>query len=65
MPLSARLLTGSAARQEADIRKAEAAAEREEFDLQVKKGRYIRRDQVYAELAARAVTLSSGAQDGL
>ena len=47
-------------KEEADIRKAEAAAEREEFDLQVKKGRYIRRDQVYAELAARAVTLSSG-----
>ena len=47
-------------KEEADIRKAEAAAEREEFDLQVKKGRYILREQVYAELAARAVTLSSG-----
>lgn len=47
-------------REEADIRKAEAAAEREEFDLAVKKGRFIARDQVYAELAARAVTLSSG-----
>lgn len=41
-------------------RKAEAAAEREEFDLAVKKGRFIAREQVYAELAARAVTLSSG-----
>lgn len=47
-------------KEEADIRKAEAAAEREEFDLAVKKGRFIAKDQVYAELAARAVTLSSG-----
>ena len=47
-------------KEEADIRKAEAAAEREEFDLAVKKGRFIAREQVYVELAARAVTLSSG-----
>lgn len=47
-------------REEADIRRAEAVAEREEFDLQVKKGKFIPREQVYQELAARAVTLASG-----
>ncbi|WP_297829133.1 hypothetical protein [uncultured Desulfovibrio sp.] len=47
-------------KEEADIRKAEAAAEREEFDLAVKKGRFVPREQVHLELAARAVTLSSG-----
>lgn len=47
-------------KEEADIRKAEAAAEREEFDLAVKKGRFVPREQVHLELAARAVTLASG-----
>lgn len=47
-------------KEEADIRKAEAAAEREEFDLAVKKGKFVPRDQVHLDLAARAVTLSSG-----
>lgn len=46
-------------KEEADIRKAEAAAEREVFDLAVKKGRYILKEQVHLELAARAVALSS------
>lgn len=46
-------------KEEADIRKAEAAAEREAFDLAVKKGRYILKEQVHLELAARAVTLAS------
>lgn len=46
-------------REEADIRKAEAAAEREVFDLAVKKGRYILKEQVHLELAARAVALAS------
>lgn len=47
-------------KEEADIRKAEAAAEREEFDLAVKKGKFVPREQVHLELAARAVTLASG-----
>ncbi len=47
-------------KEEADIRKAEAAAEREEFDLAVKKGRFVPRELVHLELAARAVTLASG-----
>lgn len=46
-------------KEEADIRKAEAAAEREVFDLAVKKGRYVLKEQVHLELAARAVTLAS------
>lgn len=46
-------------REEADIRKAEAAAEREVFDLAVKKGRYILKEQIHLEFAARAVALSS------
>lgn len=47
-------------KEEADIRKAEASAKREEFDLAVKMGKFVPRDQVHAELAARAVTLSTG-----
>ncbi len=47
-------------KEEADIRKAEAAAEARTFDLAVKKGRYVLKDQVHLELAARAGTLSSG-----
>ena len=47
-------------KEEADIRKAEADAEARTFDLAVKKGRYVLKDQVHLELAARAGTLSSG-----
>lgn len=47
-------------KEEADIRKAEASAKREEFDLAVKMGKFVPKDQVHAELAARAVTLSTG-----
>lgn len=47
-------------KEEADIRRAEAAAKREEFDLAVKTGRYILREDVYHELAVRAVTLREG-----
>ena len=47
-------------KEEADIRKAEAAAEREEFDLSVKKGKFVPKSEVHLELAARAVTLSAG-----
>ncbi len=45
-------------KEEAEIRKLEAAAKREEFDLLVKMGRYVPREQVHLELAARAVILS-------
>lgn len=46
-------------KEEADIRKAVAAAEREEFDLAVKKGKFVPKEQVHLELAARAVALAS------
>lgn len=46
-------------REEADIRRAEAQAAKEEFNLNVKKGLFIPRDTVHAELAARALTLSA------
>ena len=52
-------------KEEAEIRKIEAAARREEFDLSVKMGRYIPREQVHLELAARAVTLSLGLKTAL
>lgn len=47
-------------REEHEIRRLKAVADREEFDLAVKKGRYVPRDEVHAGLAARAVTLSAG-----
>lgn len=47
-------------KEEADIRRAEAAAKREEFDLAVKMGKYIPKEQVHLELAARAVALAAG-----
>lgn len=47
-------------KEEADIRRAEAAAKREEFDLAVKIGKFVPREQVHLELAARAVTLAAG-----
>ncbi|MDE7063908.1 MAG: hypothetical protein K2O70_00330, partial [Desulfovibrionaceae bacterium] len=47
-------------KEEADIRRAVAAAEREEFDLAVKKGKFVPKEQVHLELAARAVALASG-----
>lgn len=46
-------------KEEAEIRRLKASAERAEFDLAVRKGEYVARDTVYLELAARAVTLSS------
>ncbi len=47
-------------KEEEEIRRIRAVADKEEFDLQVKKGRYILKEQVHLELAARAVTLASG-----
>lgn len=47
-------------KEEEEIRRLRADADGREFDLQVKKGRYILKEQVHLELAARAVTLASG-----
>lgn len=47
-------------REEEEIRRIKATADKEEFDLAVKKGRYVQKEQVHLELAARAVTLASG-----
>lgn len=47
-------------REEAEIRRTEAVAKREEYRLDVEMGKFIPREQVYQELAARAVTLASG-----
>ncbi len=51
-------------KEEADIRRAEAAARREEFNLEVAMGRYIRREEVYVELAGRAVALRDALKNG-
>ena len=59
-----KLATDAARRQrekeEHEIRRIKNAADREEFDLKVKQGKFIARDAVYQELAARAVALSAG-----
>lgn len=59
-----RMATDAARRQrekeEHEIRRIKNAADREEFDLKVKQGKFIARDAVYQELAARAVALSAG-----
>lgn len=47
-------------KEEADIRKAEAQAASEEFNLAIKQGEYVPRGEVDVALAARALTLSSG-----
>lgn len=44
-------------KEEADIRKAEAQAKREEFNLSVAQGKYLPREQIAMELAVRAVAL--------
>lgn len=52
-------------KEEADIRKAEAQAKREEFDLAVKMGQFVPKERVHLELAARAVTLSTSLKASL
>lgn len=47
-------------KEEEEIRRISAIADKEEFLLAVRKGQFIPREQVHLELAARAVTLSSG-----
>ena len=58
-----KLATDAARRQrekeEQEIRRIRAVADKEEFILKVKQGQYISRDDVYQELAARAVALSA------
>ena len=51
---------GQRRKEEADIRKAEAQAASEEFNLAIKQGEYVPRSEVDVALAARAMTLSSG-----
>ncbi|MEG2173808.1 MAG: hypothetical protein RRY29_11220, partial [Desulfovibrionaceae bacterium] len=50
---------------EQEIRRIAAVADREEFTLQVKKGEFVPKSKVHLELAARAVTLSSGIKTSL
>ncbi len=47
-------------KEEEEIRRIKAVADKEEFDLAVKKGKFVAKEQVHLELAARAVTLSAG-----
>ena len=58
-----KLATDAARRQrekeEQEIRRIRVAADKEEFILKVKQCQYISRDDVYQELAARAVALSA------
>lgn len=46
-------------REEADIRKAEASAARDELKLAVEMGKYLPKDDVYMELAVRALALQN------
>lgn len=52
-------------KEEADIRKAEAQARREEFNLAVAQGKFIPREQVAGEMAARAVALRDGLKNAM
>lgn len=47
-------------KEEAEIRKLQADADLRELELSVRRGKYILRDDVYLELAGRALALSSG-----
>lgn len=63
-PLADKVADRMRRKEEADIRRAEAAARREEFNLEVAMGRYIRREEVYVELAGRAVALRDALKNG-
>ena len=52
-------------KEEADIRRAEAAAAKEEFDLAVKQGKFIPRGAVELEMAVRAIALRDGLKNAL
>lgn len=47
-------------KEEAEIRRIENGAEKDAFHLDILRKRYVSRDQLYLELAGRAVTLASG-----
>lgn len=47
-------------KEEQEIRRIKAAADKDEFDLAVKMGKYVPRETVHLELAARAIALESG-----
>lgn len=47
-------------KEEEEIRRIKAVADKEEFDLAVKKGLFVPKEKVHLELAARAVTLATG-----
>lgn len=47
-------------KQQEEIRRLRAVADREEFDLDVKRGKYLPKDMVYQEQAARVVVLATG-----
>ncbi len=47
-------------KEEEEIRRIKAVADKEEFLLEVRRGAYIPKDLVHQELAARAVTLAAG-----
>lgn len=47
-------------REEEEIRRIKAGADKDEFTLAVQKGKFIAKERVHLELAARAVALSAG-----
>ena len=52
-------------KEEADIRKAEAQAKSEEFKLATLQGKYLPREQIAGEMAARAVALRDGLKNAM
>lgn len=52
-------------KEEADIRKAEAQAKREEFQLATLQGKFLPREQIAGELAVRAVALRDGLKNAM
>lgn len=52
-------------KEEADIRRVEALAKKEEFDLDVKLGKFIPKDAIYQELAVRAVVLQNSLKNSM
>lgn len=59
-PVHDRAVDRQRRKEEQEIRRIKAVADKEEFDLAVKKGKFIPKDQVHLELAGRAATLASG-----
>lgn len=59
-PVSERALDRQRRKEEAEIRRIEAVAKKEEFALAVAQGKFVPKDRVHLELAGRAATLASG-----